>query len=108
VASPPTCARPTLRLVAGRDCPRRPGSAPSTSSAEPTEAEALASGVRRLIHRLNNDLALPVGVLELLAERPDLPPNLRELVQDARRGIAAATQHLGEFRRLLQSAHAPR
>jgi hypothetical protein len=56
---------------------------------------------RRLAHHLNNDLALPVGVLELLAEHTDLPPNLRALVQDARRGVAAAARHVAEFQALL-------
>jgi len=55
----------------------------------------------RLAHHLNNDLALPVGVLELLAEHADLPPHLRALVHDARQGVMAAARHVDEFQRLL-------
>jgi hypothetical protein len=70
---------------------------------EPAPPQDLAEATRRLAHRLNNDLALPVGVLELLAGHADLPPHLRVLVQDARRGVAAASQHVQEFQQLLEA-----
>jgi hypothetical protein len=72
---------------------------------EPTivDHEAIAQAARRLAHRLNNDLALPAGALELLGAETDLPPRLRDLIRDAAAGIAAATSHVAEFQRLLSA-----
>ncbi|HZS02480.1 MAG TPA: hypothetical protein VFE37_27440 [Chloroflexota bacterium] len=76
--------------------------APLAGGAAPEAPESVTLAVRRLAHRLNNDLTVPFGALELLAAHPDLPPHLRALVHDARRGVAAATGHVIEFQQLWQ------
>ena len=93
-----------LGLSAARplDPPARRGAARGFAAPEVGASSLLAPAARRLAHRLNNDLALPVGVLELLACHADLPAHLRALVQDARRGVAAATHQVAEFQRLLE------
>jgi hypothetical protein len=49
---------------------------------------------RELSHLLSNDLAMAVGWIDLLREHPDLPPDLREVVDDAAVGLERAADHL--------------
>ena len=50
---------------------------------ERAQLVAVTLAARELAHVLNNDLALPVGALELLNEDPALPPHLRQIVGGA-------------------------
>ena len=52
---------------------------------------------RELAHLLNNDLALAVGIVELLQVRLELPPELSEALDDAAAGLAQAEQHVKQF-----------
>jgi len=59
---------------------------------------------RRLAHRLNNDLTLAVGAVELLQHRAELPPELRSLVVDATGRLNAAIEHIAEFQEAMRAA----
>ena len=45
--------------------------------------DTLMRAGRELAHDLNNDLTMPIGALELLRERPDLPADVLELIAAA-------------------------
>ena len=49
---------------------------------------------RELSHLLSNDLAMAVGWIDYLREHPDLPPDLRDVVDDASVGLERAVEHL--------------
>jgi hypothetical protein len=49
---------------------------------------------RELSHLLSNDLAMTVGWIDFLCEHPDLPAELREVVDDAAVGLERAAEHL--------------
>ena len=49
---------------------------------------------RELSHLLGNDLAMTVGWMDLLRTHPDLPQDLRQLVDDAASGLDRATEHV--------------
>jgi hypothetical protein len=49
---------------------------------------------RELSHLLSNDLAMAVGWIDFLREHPDLPADLREVVDDAAVGLERAAEHL--------------
>jgi hypothetical protein len=59
------------------------------------EAGALAG--RELAHRLNNDLTMPVGVVELLLDRSALGAELQEMVEAASKDLSALERHIQEF-----------
>lgn len=67
------------------------------------QLEALALAGRELAHALNNDLTMPVGVVELLMDRSDFSPDLREMLQAASKDLAALEQHVREFHLLMRS-----
>jgi hypothetical protein len=58
--------------------------------------ETVAAG-RELAHRLNNDLTMPVGVVELLLDRTPLSSDLREMLVAASKDLAALEQHIRSF-----------
>jgi hypothetical protein len=66
--------------------------------------QSLARSGRDAVHALSNDLTLAVGYLELLRMHSALPVELRDLVQGAADGLAAASQHLDELHRRLRAA----
>jgi hypothetical protein len=55
---------------------------------------------RRLQHFLGNQLALTLGYVELLTFDPRLPPELRDRVDEALRGVIEATETLSKLRLL--------
>ena len=61
---------------------------------ERAQLVAVTLAARELAHVLNNDLALPVGALELLREDPALLPHLRQIVEEAGAGLASAAGHV--------------
>src|SRR4051812_33890970 len=79
-----------------------PAALPAPAEPASIDTEIIAQAARRLTHRLNNDLALPMGTLELLSGE-NLPPRMHDLVRDAIAGLAAATSHVAEFQRLLSA-----
>jgi len=57
---------------------------------------------RELAHLVNNDLTLPVGAIEILIDRPDISPELREMIVAAASDLAAAEQHIRDFHQLVR------
>jgi PAS domain S-box-containing protein len=68
--------------------------------------ESLTRAARELAHLLNNDLALAVGTTQLLQLEPEpaLPGQLRQLVDDAAKGLASATEHIEQLQRIARDA----
>jgi CheY-like chemotaxis protein len=69
---------------------------------ERAQLVAVALAARELAHVLNNDLALPVGALELLKEDPVLPLHLRQIVDEAGAGLAAAAGHVRRLQQVIR------
>jgi hypothetical protein len=62
---------------------------------------------RRLQHFLGNQLALTLGYVELMTLDSRLPPDLRERVDEALRGVVEATETLSRLRKLTRRELAP-
>jgi CheY-like chemotaxis protein len=69
---------------------------------ERAQLEAVTLAAREVAHVLNNDLALPVGVFELLQDDPDLPPHLREMMEGSAQGLAAAVEHVRRLQQIVR------
>ncbi|MCC7372861.1 MAG: response regulator [Chloroflexi bacterium] len=69
---------------------------------ERAQLVAVALAARELAHVLNNDLALPVGALELIREDPSLEPHLRQIVDDASMGLASAAGHVRRLQQVVR------
>ena len=69
---------------------------------ERAQLVAVALAARELAHVLNNDLALPVGALELLKEDPTLPLHLSQLVEEAGAGLASAAGHVRRLQQVVR------
>lgn len=66
------------------------------------QLEGIALSARTVAHLLNNDLALPIGVIELLQQHPGVPPSLRDLVRDAIEGLRAAVAHMAALQQVVR------
>jgi stage V sporulation protein SpoVS len=64
--------------------------------------EAMALAGRELAHLLNNDLTMPVGVVELLLDRNTSTPDLQEMLEAAAKDLAALEQHVRAFHDLMR------
>ena len=69
---------------------------------ERAQLVAVTLAARELAHVLNNDLALPVGALELLKEDPSLPPHLGQIVEEAGAGLASAAGHVRRLQQVVR------
>ena len=69
-----------------------------------SQLEYLGRAGRELAHLLNNELALPTGVLNLLEEQPNVPAELRPLIEKAAADLAAAGRHVDAFREVVEAA----
>jgi CheY-like chemotaxis protein len=69
---------------------------------ERAQLVAVTLAARELAHVLNNDLALPVGALELLREDPALPPHLGEIVDEAGAGLQSAAGHVRRLQQVVR------
>lgn len=69
---------------------------------ERAQLVAVALAARELAHVLNNDLALPVGAMELLREDPALLPHLRQIVEEASAGLASAAGHVRRLQQIVR------
>ena len=67
---------------------------------ERAQLQAVTLVSRELAHRLNNDLALAVGIIDLLRDEPALTPELRAAVEDAAGGLERVSAQLGQLQRL--------
>lgn len=63
---------------------------------------AVTLAARELAHLLNNDLAVPVGALELLREDGSLPPQLREIVEQGQLSLLSAAEHVHRLQQLVR------
>ena len=68
------------------------------------ELEAAAMAGRELAHTLNNDLTMPVGVVELLLDRSGISPDLFEMLQAASKDLAALEEHVRAFHDQMRAA----
>ena len=57
--------------------------------------------MRQLTHALRNDLTLPTTLLDLLADQPELPADLRPLVAAAIDNLRDAAVHVEELATML-------
>ena len=71
---------------------------------EQARLEGVQLAAREMAHLLNNDLAVAVGLIELLQERPDLPPHLRELLDEAAESLDSAAHHISDFQSVVRVA----
>jgi GAF domain-containing protein len=67
---------------------------------ERAQLQAVSLASRELAHRLNNDLALAVGTIDMLREEPGLGDDLQELVADAAAGLQRIGQQLKRLQQL--------
>jgi hypothetical protein len=61
------------------------------------QIDAGAQAGRLLAHRLNNDLTMPVGVVELLLDRGTAGPELQDMLEAASHDLAAIEEHIRGF-----------
>jgi hypothetical protein len=59
--------------------------------------EGVHLAAREIAHLLNNDLAVAVGLVDLLETQAELPPDLRALLQAASDSLDAATRHIQQL-----------
>ena len=59
--------------------------------------EGVRLAAREIAHLLNNDLAVAVGLVDLLQDRLDLPPHLKELLDGAALSLDAAARHVEQL-----------
>ena len=71
---------------------------------EQARLEGVQLAAREMAHLLNNDLAVAVGLIELLQERPDLPPHLRDLLDEAAGSLDSAAHHISDFQSVVRVA----
>ena len=64
--------------------------------------EAMARAGRELAHLLNNDLTMPVGVVELLLDRNTAAPDLHEMLQAAAHDLSALERHVRAFHEVMR------
>jgi hypothetical protein len=109
---------PDVRRAGGRRRHGSPGAAPKgRAPAPPSRLEVVGSqnldearldgvrlAAREMAHVLNNDLAVAFGLVELLQERRDLPPHLRNLLAEAVDSLDAVARHIEAFQGVVRVA----
>jgi hypothetical protein len=98
-----TAASPTLApggAVDGALCVRYDVTEAWRAGANQERMAEVLLVARRLQHFLGNQLALTLGYVELLTFDPRLPPELRDRVDEALRGVIEATETLSKLRLL--------
>jgi signal transduction histidine kinase len=64
--------------------------------------EGVQLAAREMAHLLNNDLAVAVGVVDLLQAQIELPPDLLDLLQGASRSLDAAARHVEQMQSVVR------
>jgi len=59
--------------------------------------EGVKLAAREMAHLLNNDLAIAVGLVDMLQEHHDLPPHLLDLLDGAASSLHAAARHIEQI-----------
>jgi signal transduction histidine kinase len=59
--------------------------------------EGVRLAAREIAHLLNNDLAVAVGLVDLLQDRLELPPHLMELLHGAALSLDSAARHVEDL-----------
>lgn len=67
---------------------------------ERAQLQAVTLASRELAHRLNNDLALAVGTIDMLRDEPTLSPDLRQLIVEAAAGLERVGEQLVRLQQL--------
>lgn len=62
--------------------------------------EGIHLAAREIAHLVNNDLAVTVGLLDLLRARGDVPVQVLEMLDQALAGLSAATSHVDQLQRV--------
>ena len=62
--------------------------------------DALTRAARELAHDLNNDLTMPIGALELMRERDDMPPDVQELIAAAAEDLTRIEARIRAFQQV--------
>ncbi|MFN8635145.1 MAG: GAF domain-containing protein [Chloroflexota bacterium] len=86
-------ASEALELLAGM-------AASMLGTLERAQLQAVTLAARELAHRLNNDLALAVGTIDMLRDSPTVSPALRELIDDAAAGLDRVAEQLRRLHQL--------
>ena len=105
-----TAASPTLDAegrVDGVLCVRYDATEAERAVANQERIAEMLMTARRLQHYLGNQLALTLGYIELLTFDPRLPPELRDRVDEALRGVIEATEALARLRLVTRLELAP-
>ncbi|MCC7367385.1 MAG: PAS domain-containing protein [Chloroflexi bacterium] len=84
--------------VNGALCVRYDMTGPLQAAANEERLSQVLLAARRLQHFMGNQLALTLGYVELLTFDPRLPPELRDRVDEALRGVIEATETLSKLR----------
>lgn len=69
---------------------------------ERAQLHGVTLAARELAHRLNNDLALAVGTIDLLRSEETLSGELHQLVVDAAAGLQRVGEHMAQLQQLVR------
>jgi PAS domain S-box-containing protein len=72
--------------------------------AEATRLEGVILAAREVCHLLNNDLQLPVGLVDALRAHPVLPSELQPTLDDVSDWLGRAQEHLRQFQSVARLA----
>ena len=72
------------------------------STVERAQLQAVSLAARELAHRLNNDLALAVGTIDMLRGEPALTDDLRDLIGGAAEGLERVSEQLQQLQQLVR------
>ena len=64
--------------------------------------EGVRLAARELAHLVNNDLAVAVGLVDLVQGQPELPTHLRDLLAGAATSLDAAARHVREMQSVVR------
>ena len=64
--------------------------------------EGVRLAAREIAHLVNNDLAVAVGLVDLLQAQPELPTDLRAILECASTSLDAAVRHIEQLQRVVR------
>lgn len=69
---------------------------------EEARLEGVHLAAREIAHLLNNDLAVAVGLVDILHEHAKLPPDLQELLEGAALSLDQAARHIEQLQSVVR------